>query len=603
MHVIDVVHRLAALFRFLHEKASLIFQNGMHVTARLRSERYEDVLMRFIDDCSYLHRLPVEEQCEFVQATEACAESRYYFNYVGFLYCTIGSEQEYLFELGFVLLLCACVYYFIVLGTTADQFFCPTLAAIAKALNISEALAGVTILAFGNGSPDLFTAVANPDADTELMFSELLGSAAFVIGVIGGTVLLIQPFDFPPWGISRDLAFFIGAIVWITLKAADERFTLFDSSVLIGMYLLFLALVIWEFIQTRREERRSNTTALFMLLGENNPIREQSPVTDAPANEGLLSDFCAHLNPVDPQDWNQGGWMMRTFCLAKAPFILLLLLTIPIVDTAAERDGWCKFLNICHCLTLPLLVVFINGGEYKRSGFMVLGSNSFFFHYFFYFCALSVALIKLANVYIFIWITLFALPVMFVIFYTSRTDRCPGYHRSFTLLSFLGCIQVIYIIAQEVVSVLETVGIVLKLSKSVLGLSLLAWGNSVGDLFSNVALARQGYGKMAFAACFGGPLLNLCLGLGLTLMIKAFSVQNLVADVRKGVMGENCEAYLFQILTTTWLCLLFTNFQGRRSVGLSMIVTYLLFLIFSFLGEFELIHPYGTDHHPDPNGG
>uniref|UniRef100_A0A182RU29 Sodium/calcium exchanger membrane region domain-containing protein n=1 Tax=Anopheles funestus TaxID=62324 RepID=A0A182RU29_ANOFN len=519
------------------------------------------------DDCSYLHQLPVEEQCEFVEMTEACAESEYFFNYVGYLYCTIGSDREYLFNFGFVLLLCICVYYFIILGTTADKFFCPTLAAIAKALNISEALAGVTILAFGNGSPDLFTAVANPDADTELMFSELLGSAAFVIGVIGGTVLLIQPFDFPPLSISRDLSFFIAAIVWITLKAADERFSLYDSAILIGMYLLFLSLVIWEFIQQRQEMHRAQSLV--------NPGAGEQRVTNVPANEGLLVDFCNHINPLDLEEWNDGGWATRTFCLLKAPFVLVLLLTIPIVDTDVERDGWCKMLNICHCLTLPLLIVFVNG----------------------------VAFITIAKVYIFVLVILVALPVMVVIFYTSRTDRCPRYHKLLTLLSFLGCIQVIYVVAQEVVSVLETVGIVLKLSKSVLGLSLLAWGNSVGDLFSNVALARLGYGKMAFAACFGGPLLNLCLGLGLTLMTKAFGVQDLIADVRKGVMGENCEVYLFQILTTTWLCLLFTNFQGRRSVGLAMIVTYLMFLIFSFLGEFELIHPYGTDHHPDPNGG
>ncbi|XP_052898565.1 mitochondrial sodium/calcium exchanger protein-like [Anopheles moucheti] len=537
------------------------------------------------DDCSYLHTLPIGEQCEFVEMTEACAESQYYFNYVGYLYCTIGSDQVYLFNLGFVLLLCVCVYYFVILGTTADKFFCPTLAAIAKALNISEALAGVTILAFGNGSPDLFTAVANPDADTELMFSELLGSAAFVIGVIGGTVLLIQPFDFSPWSISRDLAFFIAAIVWITLKAADERFSLYDSAILIGMYILFLSLVIWEFIKERQEmarihltnnetrERPVNVTNRQLTTANLSSSEQQE--TNNPANEGLLVDFCNHLNPLDPEDWNNGGWVMRIFCLLKAPFVLLLLLTIPIVDTDVERDGWCKLLNICHCLTLPLLVVFVNG----------------------------VAFLRVVKVYIFVLVIVLALPVMVVIYYTSRTDRCPRYHKLFTLLSFLGCIQVIYVIAQEVVSVLETVGIVLKLSKSVLGLSLLAWGNSVGDLFSNVALARLGYGKMAFAACFGGPLLNLCLGLGLTLMTKAFGVHDLVADVRKGVMGENCEVYLFQILTTTWLCLLFTNFQGRRSVGLAMIVTYLMFLTFSFLGEFELIHPYGTDHHPDRNEG
>ncbi|XP_050073065.1 putative sodium/calcium exchanger 7 [Anopheles maculipalpis] len=553
------------------------------------------------DDCSYLHRLPIDEQCEFVQMTEACAESEFYFNYVGFLYCTIGSDREHLFYLGFVSLLCICVYYFVVLGTTADKFFCPTLAAIAKSLNISEALAGVTILAFGNGSPDLFTAVANPDADTELMFSELLGSAAFVIGVIGGAVLIIQPFDFPPWGISRDLAFFIAAVVWITLKAADERFSVYDSAVLIGMYLLFLILVIWEFIRGRQQESRTNSiskssrafvcSATYSILDAFNDLnnllvdgasptptvnsgRSVQQETNSSANQGLVNDFCNHMNPLDPEEWNDGGWAMRTFCLLKAPFVLLLLLTIPIVDADVHREGWCKLLNICHCLTLPLLIVFVNG----------------------------VAFVRIAKLYVFIWIIAIVLPVMIVIFYTSRIDQCPRYHKLFTLLSFFGCIQVIYVVAQEVVSVLETVGIVLKLSKSVLGLSLLAWGNSVGDFFSNVALARQGYGKMAFAACFGGPLLNLCLGLGLTLMTKSFEVHDLIAEVRKGVMGENCELYLFQILTTTWLCLLFTNFQGRRSVGLAMIVTYLMFLAFSFLGEFELIHPYGTDHHPDPNG-
>jgi Sodium/calcium exchanger protein len=40
------------------------------------------------------------------------------------------------------------------------------------------------------------------------------------------------------------------------------------------------------------------------------------------------------------------------------------------------------------------------------------------------------------------------------------------------------------------------------------GLSILAWGNSIGDLFSNIALAKQGYQQMAFAACFGGPMLS-----------------------------------------------------------------------------------------------
>uniref|UniRef100_A0A1I8JQD6 Na_Ca_ex domain-containing protein n=1 Tax=Macrostomum lignano TaxID=282301 RepID=A0A1I8JQD6_9PLAT len=50
-------------------------------------------------------------------------------------------------------------------------------------------------------------------------------------------------------------------------------------------------------------------------------------------------------------------------------------------------------------------------------------------------------------------------------------------------------------------------GVLLNVSKATLGLTLLAWGNSVGgDLISNVALARRGYPRMAISACFGGPM-------------------------------------------------------------------------------------------------
>jgi len=55
---------------------------------------------------------------------------------------------------------------------------------------------------------------------------------------------------------------------------------------------------------------------------------------------------------------------------------------------------------------------------------------------------------------------------------------------------------------------MTTVGIISDLTDSMVGLSILAWGNSVGDVFANIALAKQGYQQMAFAACFGGPMFS-----------------------------------------------------------------------------------------------
>lgn len=45
-------------------------------------------------------------------------------------------------------------------------------------------------------------------------------------------------------------------------------------------------------------------------------------------------------------------------------------------------------------------------------------------------------------------------------------------------------------------------------------MSVLAWGNSVGDYSTNSALASKGFSDMSMAACFAGPSFNLLIGLG-----------------------------------------------------------------------------------------
>lgn len=61
-------------------------------------------------------------------------------------------------------------------------------------------------------------------------------------------------------------------------------------------------------------------------------------------------------------------------------------------------------------------------------------------------------------------------------------------------------------------------------------------------------------------------------------------------------MGQNCSIFLFMILVFTLLGLSLTRFQARRSIGLFMLFIYVLFILYSSLGEFEIIHPFGTDH-------
>ena len=63
-------------------------------------------------------------------------------------------------------------------------------------------------------------------------------------------------------------------------------------------------------------------------------------------------------------------------------------------------------------------------------------------------------------------------------------------------------------------------GIVFDIDPAYLGITLLAWGNSIGDMVANCGIAKRGMAQMAIVGCFAGPFFNMCIGLGIS-MLKA----------------------------------------------------------------------------------
>lgn len=167
--------------------------------------------------------------------------------------------------------------------------------------------------------------------------------------------------------------------------------------------------------------------------------------------------------------------------LFQMPIVFGLLLIIPIVDYGEPLHGWSKLLNCFHIIILPQWILFLSGH-----------STRFLFN-----------LIPLSVIVVFISLTLST-----VVFRSSRNDAPPKYHNLFAVGSFIGSLSVISTVAKEVVSIMKALGVISGLSDSFVGLSILAYGNSIGDLFSNYSLAKQGYQQMAFASCFGGPMFS-----------------------------------------------------------------------------------------------
>lgn len=72
-----------------------------------------------------------------------------------------------------------------------------------------------------------------------------------------------------------------------------------------------------------------------------------------------------------------------------------------------------------------------------------------------------------------------------VILLTSEKAKPPIYHRLFAFIGFCASILFIKFIVDEIIDILTTFGIVFHISNSILGLTVLAWGNSIGGKIFN----------------------------------------------------------------------------------------------------------------------
>merc|ERR1711933_409577 len=92
-------------------------------------------------------------------------------------------------------------------------------------------------------------------------------------------------------------------------------------------------------------------------------------------------------------------------------------------------------------------------------------------------------------------------------------------------MAFLSAVSWIEVVANELVNLLTTLGVISTIDLALLGLTVLAWGNSIGDMIADVSVSRKGYAKMGISAAIGGPTLNVLIGVGLGCTINTLSAE------------------------------------------------------------------------------
>ncbi|KAL7694851.1 putative sodium/calcium exchanger membrane region [Plasmopara halstedii] len=192
--------------------------------------------------------------------------------------------------------------------------------------------------------------------------------------------------------------------------------------------------------------------------------------------------------------------VVKILHLPQALLMLARDLTVPLFD----NEAWSRPKACLSLVTVPLLVAMTS--NYASAD--VLGGRSS------YRLLLWQAILVLGSC-----------ACAVASFFTHRSHAPRSVKASILFLStaFIACVVWIYAAANELVALLTAVGYITHASNSLLGLTVLAWGNSVGDLITNVSVARSGFPQMAIAGCFGGPVFNILLGMGLPMAFAFIS--------------------------------------------------------------------------------
>ncbi|EEA08116.1 sodium/calcium exchanger protein, putative [Cryptosporidium muris RN66] len=93
---------------------------------------------------------------------------------------------------------------------------------------------------------------------------------------------------------------------------------------------------------------------------------------------------------------------------------------------------------------------------------------------------------------------------------------------------FIGIAMAIYwngVLVNELVGCIKVLGFTLGIKPAILGLTIVAMGNSIADLFANVAVARAGHARMGLAGCYGACVFLLLFGIGSSVFLRAIKLK------------------------------------------------------------------------------
>mmetsp|Transcript_9552 Transcript_9552/g.19428 ORF Transcript_9552/g.19428 Transcript_9552/m.19428 type:complete len:654 (+) Transcript_9552:122-2083(+) len=501
-------------------------------------------------------------------------------------YCTSGLFPTFL---SLLLLSIYSIIIFTVLGSTAEDFFSPSLEQFSVSFSLPPRFAGVTLLALGNGAADVSATVSSLLSNKEgyqMALGALTGAGMFVSCVVASMVLVKAEGVRCKGALIRDIAALAVCCAIVMIVGGGGSISGSGTTIFLVVYALFVCIVLAADVYHRKVTlprlREQARLGLGGGGGSNDDLKENAGAVERIMTAMSNYDWNTQVEGWMTEDGESGGVVLKgggrkrgkkkmnreegnggeeeagvdyslmesfeieepgagtgglggeenngrtartvleglrgckeqiiesakehieenykdpevklyakAFSALQLPFDILRNLTICLTSPEEYNRG----LLFISCLCSPLWIAFYASFEHETNLF---SSPSFW-------------VFSLITTTFSILVTIYA-PV--------PTHNCPKVTPPnwiavpLALYGFVIAATWIDFIADQLVEVLQYFGTIAHIPNAMLGLTILAWGNSIGDLSTNMSMAKRGLANMSITACFAGPVFNILVGLG-----------------------------------------------------------------------------------------